>query len=135
MANHKTYTVQVPRGVAPCQPDDFPKTVKDKDGKDRPFQRSRPGSLRITPGDLAVTEDELKHLRKHHKSLARRLRVVGERKEPPPKVESTLKASGGSEAAKATKAAQEAAKAKAEAEAGMPEAAKPEAPKARKPKR
>jgi len=74
----KTYTVQVPRGVLPCQIDDFPAKVGDGDDQ-RDFHRSCKGSLRITPGDLSVSENELKHLRKHHKGVARRLVVVGER--------------------------------------------------------
>lgn len=66
----KTLVVQVPRGTAPCQVDDFPKGC----------QRSVQGSLRVTSGTLLLTEGELKHLRKHHKALSRRLRVVGEHK-------------------------------------------------------
>ncbi len=91
MDSVKKYTVQVPRGTPPCSIDDFPAKIKDEDGKDRDFQRSVAGSLRITPGDLGVTKDELKHLRKHHKDLARRLRVVGERAERPTKDEDAPK--------------------------------------------
>lgn len=57
--------VLVPRGVAPCHIDDFPADCK----------RSVKGSLRVTPGVVYMTEDELKHVRKHHKDLARRLQV------------------------------------------------------------
>lgn len=84
----KHFIVQVPRGVSPCCIDDFPSEVSDGKGKPRKFARSVEGSMRITPGDLAVTGDELRHLRKHHKDVARRLQVVCERPErPKPKAE------------------------------------------------
>ena len=107
----KKYTCQVPRGTPPCSIDDFPAEValegKDKDGKPkaRKFQRSVLGSLRFTPGDLTVTMDELKHLRKHHKRLARRIRVVGERMEPKATSEDVPKAKRGKKGQKSDKTA------------------------------
>lgn len=67
MAKSK-FVVQVPRGVLPCQVDDFPKDC----------ERSVKGSLRVSPGVLELTEGELKHIRKHHKDLGRRFVVVRE---------------------------------------------------------
>ncbi len=78
----KKYIVHVPRGLEPCQIDDFPEGCK----------RSVKGSLRLAPGILELTEDEFKHLRKHHKDLGRRLRMVNHdtvtpKAAPPPKVD------------------------------------------------
>ncbi|MGD9749391.1 MAG: hypothetical protein AB7W59_00185 [Acidimicrobiia bacterium] len=68
----KMIHVQVPSGVTPRQIEGFPADC----------ERSVKGSLHVKPGTLLVTEGELEHLRKHHKDVARRLRVVGPVKEP-----------------------------------------------------
>ena len=57
------YIVQVPRGTIPCQIHDFPEKC----------ERHKKGSLRIAPGTLELTKDELHHIRKHHKDIGRRL--------------------------------------------------------------
>lgn len=59
-------TVHVPAGIAATSVDDFPAGC----------ERSVTGSLRVRPGTLVITDDELAHLRKHHKAVARRLVLV-----------------------------------------------------------
>lgn len=59
------YIVAVMRGVTPCQIEDFPKGCA----------RSVEGALHVSPGTMELTEDELKHIRKHHKDVARRFHV------------------------------------------------------------
>lgn len=70
--------INIPVGIAPCQIDDFPKTVgKGEDAK--PFERSCKGALYLRPASTkVVTQHELDHIKKHgdHKMLARRLVVV-----------------------------------------------------------
>ena len=70
--------INIPVGIAPCQIDDFPKTVgKGEDAK--PFERSCKGSLHLRPSSTkVVTQDELDWIKRHkeHKMLARRLVVV-----------------------------------------------------------
>ena len=60
------YIVTVLRGVRPQQIEDFPEGCA----------RSVKGALHVSPGTMELTEDELKHIRKHHKDVARRFHVV-----------------------------------------------------------
>lgn len=70
MADNKRFIVVIPRGVEPQQVDDFPEGC--------PRHREHAGALHISPGCFELTEGEIKHIRKHHKDLARRLQVVKE---------------------------------------------------------
>ena len=65
------------------QVEDFP-APKGKDAP--PFKRSCEGALHLRPGSTRViTADELGHIRKNHKAVARFVRVLVEDKDIPAK--------------------------------------------------
>jgi len=96
------YIVRVPRGMPPCQVDDFPAGCL----------RSRKGALHITPGTVEMTKDELAHIRKHHKDVGRRLIEVQAAGKNPSAAAKFM-----ADEAKAKTAAEAAAKAAADAKA------------------
>lgn len=141
--------INVPVGIAPCQIDDFPKTVGKGEGA-KPFERSCKGALFLRPASSkVVTQDELDWIKQHpeHKLLARRLTVVrvdvvtdeSDRSLAKITDEQKAKAKAKAEMREKGKAlpmtgprAEKAAKAAAEAKAkatGKPAEPKPEAPK------
>lgn len=70
--SQKKFIVTVQRAISPQQIEDFPEGC----------ERSVEGALHVKPGTLELTEDELKHIRKHHKDVARRLHVAREVDKP-----------------------------------------------------
>jgi len=61
------HTVQIPKGVAPCQVEDFPEGC----------ERSQKGALYFRPnGTMRLTEDEYKHVLKSHPELGGKMLLV-----------------------------------------------------------
>jgi hypothetical protein len=58
--------ILVNNGLRPCQVDDFPLDC----------ERSSIGSLYFKPGTMEITKDELKHIRKYHKNINRKLSII-----------------------------------------------------------
>lgn len=78
------YLIQILPNVRRQQLDDFPKDAK-RSGKG--------GALHVKPGTREVTEDELKHIRKHHKDVSKCLVVLRKTEAPKAKAKPAPKPS------------------------------------------